>query len=552
MQGLVQAGLTNALAATLLALLAAGAGRTIRRPALTHSLWVLVLLKLVTPPIASVAITLGEPQASANVAKVLEFEPEKLADEPLLSPAQESDLQITPADSIAVEELVEPTQDARAKALLCTPSRIDFAASVPWLLACWFVGALGWWGLAAVRMVRFQRSLRDADSPSVALSEQVQRLAARLSLAKAPRVLLVPGQVPPLIWFIGGAASLVLPSSLWQRLTAEERESLLIHELAHLRRRDHWMRWLELLIGGLYWWHPVVWWARRALREVEEQCCDAWVVWAWPESARSYARALLTTLDFLSEPRSSVPLAASGIGQVSCLKRRLTMIVRAQTPKGLSWPGRLAVFTLAGVLLPLAPTWAQRDGEPKPDEARREAAAVDRRGDDPAPRSRDAAPEGEREVRRARRVETEPADPKRVEEIEKTRKEVHELHEKLQQAEQRLAELEGRPHLRFTRVHSFDVRGRIDATPPERLHAPSTDRLIEPPAARERLDRRTPDNARSLPEAHGRPRPRPPFGPEQEERMRALEGRLDQLVKDLQNLRNEMRGGERITPPNTR
>ena len=46
------------------------------------------------------------------------------------------------------------------------------------------------------------------------------------------------------------------------------------------------------------------------------------------------------------------------------------MIVRARTPKGLSWAGRLAVLGLAALLLPLAPSWAQdNDKTPTADQA---------------------------------------------------------------------------------------------------------------------------------------------------------------------------------------
>ena len=51
MDTLLHVGLGNALAATVLALLAAATGRLCRRPAVTHALWLLVLLKLVTPPV---------------------------------------------------------------------------------------------------------------------------------------------------------------------------------------------------------------------------------------------------------------------------------------------------------------------------------------------------------------------------------------------------------------------------------------------------------------------------------------------------------------------
>src|SRR5438874_1563645 len=56
MDTLLEAGLSNAVAAAVLALVAAGVARLGRRPALTHSLWLLVLLKLVTPPIIPLAL----------------------------------------------------------------------------------------------------------------------------------------------------------------------------------------------------------------------------------------------------------------------------------------------------------------------------------------------------------------------------------------------------------------------------------------------------------------------------------------------------------------
>jgi BlaR1 peptidase M56 len=118
------------------------------------------------------------------------------------------------------------------------------------------------------------------------------------------------------------------------------------------------VRALEFLAMGLYWWHPVVWYARRELREAEEQCCDAWVVATLPGAGRAYASALLDTLDFLSAAPPAVPLLASGLGQVSDLKRRLTMIMRGTTPRALGWRGALTVLALGALLLPVLPTRA--------------------------------------------------------------------------------------------------------------------------------------------------------------------------------------------------
>jgi hypothetical protein len=74
----------------------------------------------------------------------------------------------------------------------------------------------------------------------------------------------------------------------------------------------------------------------------------------------------LDTLDFLSAAPPAVPLLASGLGQVSDLKRRLTMIMRGTTPRALGWRGALTVLSLGALLLPVLPTRAQapaREGE---------------------------------------------------------------------------------------------------------------------------------------------------------------------------------------------
>jgi hypothetical protein len=162
-----------------------------------------------------------------------------------------------------------------------------------------------------------------------------------------------------MLWALFGSPRLLLPASLWERLTPDQRDTLLVHELAHLRRGDHWVRWLELAALALYWWHPVAWWARRQLQEAEEQCCDAWVVWALPDAALAYADALVATVAFLSQPRLLLPLGASGMGRTSQVKRRLTMIVNQTGSRALSWPWLLLVLLLGAALLPWRPTWAE-------------------------------------------------------------------------------------------------------------------------------------------------------------------------------------------------
>jgi hypothetical protein len=174
---------------------------------------------------------------------------------------------------------------------------------------------------------------------------------------------------------------LLLPHGLWDRLDDDQRDTLIAHELAHLRRRDHWVRLVEVAATVLYWWLPVLWWARRELREAEEQCCDAWVVWTMPAAVRDYMRAILEAVEYVSEPNpggapaapgtspfapAAVPALASGMGEFRRLERRLWMIRRSDSPHRLSRPGLLAVV-LGAAALPFAPTWADSDAPGAPD-----------------------------------------------------------------------------------------------------------------------------------------------------------------------------------------
>ncbi len=113
-------------------------------------------------------------------------------------------------------------------------------------------------------------------------------------------------------------------------------------------------------MSGLYWWNPLVWWSRRALREAEEQCCDGWVVWALPRCARSYASTILDTVDYLAEAPSVDPLAGTALTSAHQLRQRLIQILSGTTSKQLSWPGAMTLLGLMCVVFCLGPACSPR------------------------------------------------------------------------------------------------------------------------------------------------------------------------------------------------
>ncbi len=267
---------------------------------------------------------------------------------------------------------------------------------VRWPIAlgiAWLGGSLAWTVLAAWRIARFARAMKRADAAPGAIVDRVEVLSARLGLRRPPRVVISGGRVSPMVWALLGRATLVVPRGLWQTIDDDQRDALLIHELAHLRRGDHRVRLIEMLATGLYWWHPALWWARRELHRAEEACCDLWVVWAMPGARKTYATALVAAVEYLSSTRPvGLPAGASGMGQVADLSRRLGMILKDDTPRGLSRGGILTLAAVALLLLPWRPSTAQEPAKaetpkaettaPKGDEAKPEATTTPP-GDDP-------------------------------------------------------------------------------------------------------------------------------------------------------------------------
>jgi bla regulator protein blaR1 len=354
MDTLFDAGLANALLASALALVAAPVARLCRRPALAHALWLLVLLKLVTPPLVALPL----PWPSAPPAGPDPAGEERPPDAAFALPEAALHLPGGPP-----EEEKAPAPADPAPAPPAGPPALSWKAAA---LGVWLAGSLAWWLVAGLRLARFYRLLRGVSPAPAEVQGQAQVLAGLLGLRRCPGVWLVGAPLSPMRLALGWRPRLLVPSALWERLGPAQRDTLLLHELAHLRRGDAWVRRLELVVLGLYWWHPVAWWARRAIQEAEEQCCDSWVVWALPDAAGDYAEALLETVTFLSGARPALPAGASGTGEVPLLKRRLTMILRGPAPRRLSRVGLLCVFGLGLLLLPLMPTGARTQAPARP------------------------------------------------------------------------------------------------------------------------------------------------------------------------------------------
>jgi plasmid stabilization system protein ParE len=148
-------------------------------------------------------------------------------------------------------------------------------------------------------------------------------------------------------------ATLLWPAGLEDRLDEPGRRAVLIHELAHLKRRDHLTAWLEVAVSCLWWWHPIAWWARRELRQYAELACDAWVVAHLPKERTRYAKALVDVCEFISLAKpAAAPAVGMARGNRRSFERRLHMILRQRIAARMPLVGYMSVVVAALLVLP--------------------------------------------------------------------------------------------------------------------------------------------------------------------------------------------------------
>ena len=176
----------------------------------------------------------------------------------------------------------------------------------------------------------------------------------KIGLHRAPESYLVEGCISPMLLSGGPWTRILFPRALWGTLDAAGRRALIVHELAHFQRGDHWVRWLETVCRCLYWWHPAVWWAIQQIERSEEECCDAVVVSL--ELPRTYADAIVSTLDFLADKERSLPRLACGLHDVPALRKRLTQIMRRSVSPQVSGVARCVLTAFCAGTLAIHPS----------------------------------------------------------------------------------------------------------------------------------------------------------------------------------------------------
>ncbi|PYV77329.1 MAG: hypothetical protein DMG96_11460 [Acidobacteria bacterium] len=235
------------------------------------------------------------------------------------------------------------------------------------LPAAWADAIFGFWvavvGLVALRLFvgiwKLWSLKRDAapvafsDLPAEAQPAIAEFRASRpVEVCSSTRV-----RVPTAVGFF--KPTVLLPEWVLTEVSERDLTAVILHELAHLQRRDDWTNLAQKLLGAIFFFHPAVWWVERKLALEREMACDELVL-AKTGNRHAYAECLVSLAE-KSFARHGIALAQSLIGHAKSTALRLARILdpsRSATPR--AYLPALALTSAALVLCVVAGPGAPR------------------------------------------------------------------------------------------------------------------------------------------------------------------------------------------------
>lgn len=225
----------------------------------------------------------------------------------------------------------------------------------------WLIGSLSLFALWRKRSRAFKTSLGYQNTPTTEREAGLLNKAqAKIGLTSRVNLIVSDSILEPVLLGIWRPI-IVMPRGLSQKLTDDEFESVLMHELAHVARRDNLVGVLQMALCCLLWFHPLIWLIKRKLLDEREKACDEAVV-KCENKPKVYASGLLKVVQYgLHSQQSTAGIANAASAN---LKKRLELIMKNKNEnmktKWQQWlvGSTIAVFVLICIASGLTATQA--------------------------------------------------------------------------------------------------------------------------------------------------------------------------------------------------
>lgn len=224
-------------------------------------------------------------------------------------------------------------------------------ATLPWLVGSWLLGVVALASRALWQWHKLQSLLRSAHAPEARWQECLIRLSERFGVRRSVRLLYSARAVTPMLigWI---KPAILLPASLLSGFPPQQIELIIAHELAHVRRWDYLANLFQIIVETVLFYHPVVHWIGRDVRDAREECCDDLVLrTSSGGSALPYARALAGLEELRLDLRAVSPaLGADGGVLIARIRRIVGVTEMAQpAPRNYAVPLLLVAAVLIGM-----------------------------------------------------------------------------------------------------------------------------------------------------------------------------------------------------------
>ncbi len=314
-------------------------------------IWMIVLVKLVLPT------TLSSPTSPAywfgdELHSVMPEEP--------LAISSPTDM---PIATSTLASLKSPAVSSTETTVPASSMTWQGCAFLAWLAAILIMAAL-----LIQRAFFVRRLIAESGEASDAIMNTLERAREQMGIGKKIALRLSTSAVSPSVCGLL-RPTILIPKGLPDEINPRHLKSILLHELAHIKRADLWVNSIQAIVQIIYIYNPLLWVANAIIRKVREQAVDEMVLVTMGDQAEEYPRTLVN-ISKLAFGSPALSLRLTGVVESrKALIGRIKHITSHPFPSSakLGIGGLLTVIILSAALLPMAR--AEKSSEPNADVA---------------------------------------------------------------------------------------------------------------------------------------------------------------------------------------
>jgi beta-lactamase regulating signal transducer with metallopeptidase domain len=225
-----------------------------------------------------------------------------------------------------------------------------FSTLSPFLVAFWLIGILlfslrfigGFWQLHLYKT-------RQVSELNLEWQVRFAELCGKLNVNQCVEILQSNLVTSPMV--IGWLKPVILiPASVFLQMDIRQLETIIAHELLHIKRFDYLINFAQSFIEILFFYHPCIWWISTKIRQERECACDDAVLQTLENAQFTYANALANLEAFRLTAKQNKPqlkVAANG----GKLMNRIERIVNKEKTKKSRFQNSLWSASLASMLI---------------------------------------------------------------------------------------------------------------------------------------------------------------------------------------------------------